>query len=249
VWLPNVSRANRWLSFAKGFSKIERIMAMVDSVSAGCQYLADYARRVNPNVVVVPVSIDMARYSPPKQHVQNDVLTVGWTGSVTTIDYLRDAVPALVRAARNVRLRVKVLGGRIEIPGVEVECIDWRPDIEVDVIRSFDLGLKPSPREEWAKGKCPMKDLQYMALRIPPVATRFGTMLESIEHGRTGFLCDTEDDWVSAITTLADASRREAMGAEAREVVKARYSSTVAAAGFLQALELARRTFQNRSKH
>ncbi len=243
VWLPNVSAANRSFGFLKAFSKIDRILGLVSCVSAGCEYLAAHARLFNPSVVVVPTSIDLATYSPPRLHEESDVLTVGWTGSATTAAYLQLVAPVLKRASAAYSTRFRVLGAQIQIPGVDVVCESWAPEREVPFLRTFDVGLKPTPREEWAKGKCPMKDLQYMALAIPPIATRFGTASESIEHGVNGFLCDTDDDWLQALGSLRDANLRRRMGQSARRVVEERYAASVAASKFEDALQSAVRRF------
>jgi len=79
------------------------------------------------------------------------------------------------------------------------------------------------------------------------VATRFGSSPECIEPGRTGFLCDTDDDWVEALSRLRDPSRRATIGAAARRVVEERYASTVAAAAFARVLEAARDHFCRRA--
>jgi glycosyltransferase involved in cell wall biosynthesis len=250
VWLPNVSMANRRLRFLKGFSKVNRILGMVSAVSAGCRFLADHARRFNDRVFVVPTSIDLDAYGAPREHHDADELTVGWTGSITSSEYLRYAEAGLQRAAGRVRMRVVLLGARpgYAIPGVATESIAWSPENEISVIRRFDVGIKPAPREEWARGKCPMKDIQYMALGIPPVATRFGTALESIDHGRTGFLCEQDDDWADALARLCDTSLRRKMGLAARRVVEERYSSLVAADVFADALAAAHERFHGRAQ-
>ena len=248
VWLPNVSAANRRMRFLKGFSKINRILGMVSAVSAGCRFLADHAAQFNDRVFVVPTSIDLGTYGAPRAHDDVDELTVGWTGSITSSEYLHYAEAGLQRAASRMPMRVVLLGARpgYQIPGVTTESIAWSPENEIPVIRRFDVGIKPAPREEWARGKCPMKDIQYMALGIPPVATRFGTTLESIDSGSTGFLCDTDEDWADALVSLRDTSLRRKMGTAARHVVEERYSSTVAAAAFAEALAAAHARFHGR---
>ena len=140
-------------------------------------------------------------------------------------------------------MELVVFGGQVTIPGVSVRCEPWSATGEVPLIRTFDVGLKPLPRTDWVRGKCPMKELQYMALGIPPVATRFGSSAESIEPGRTGFLCDTDADWVEALVSLEDPARRAAIGAAGRRVVEESYSATAAAAAFLRVLEAARAHF------
>lgn len=244
VWLPNVSKANRTFRLLKGFAKVDRLLATCSAVSAGCEYLAQHARRFNPAVLVVPTSIDLDHYGPPRTHGLVTKLTVGWTGSVTTQRYLEILGNVLLKASRVVPLRLVVLGARLELEGLDVTSVPWSPENELEVIRTFDVGLKPSAREEWALGKCPMKDIQYMALGIPPIATRFGTALESIDHGRSGFLCDSENDWIDALRSLQDVELRKRMGAEARRVVEQRYSSETAAAAFSRVVDEGRRRFR-----
>ena len=244
VWLPNVSPANRRLAFLKGFAKVDRILGMVSAVSAGCEYLAAHARKHNDRVFIVPTSIDLAQYATPRVHRASERLTLGWTGSVTSAEYLRFLSEGVRLAAARMPLRVVLLGtSHYEIPGVEVECIPWTPERETAVISTFDVGMKPSPREEWARGKCPMKDIQYMALGVPCVATRYGTAVESIAHGETGFLCDRDEDWGNAFERLRDVEVRARMGAAARAVVEQRYCAEVAATSLAEALGAARARF------
>jgi glycosyltransferase involved in cell wall biosynthesis len=244
VWLPNVSPANRRFQTLKGFAKVHRALAMCSVVSAGCRHLAEHARLYNPRVFLVPTSIDLDLYSPPRVHAAASTLTVGWTGSLTTSPYVSLIAEALQQAASRIAMELVVFGGQVAIPGVSVRREPWSATGEVPLIRTFDVGLKPLPRTDWVRGKCPMKELQYMALGIPPVATRFGSSAESIEPGRTGFLCDTDADWVEALVSLQDPGRRAAIGAAGRRVVEESYSATAAAAAFLRVLEAARAHFR-----
>lgn len=244
IWLPNVSPAHRRFQRLKGFAKVNRALSACSVVSAGCHHLADYARRHNPRVFVVPTSIDLGLYSPPRAHAAAQTLTVGWTGSLTTSPYVTLVAEALRRAAARIPMELVVFGAEVAIPGVAVRCQPWSPEGEVPLIRTFDVGLKPLPRTDWVRGKCPMKELQYMALGIPPVATRFGSAIESIEHGRTGFLCETDEDWVDALVALREPDRRAAVGAAARRLVEERYAATAAASAFARVLEAARDRFR-----
>ncbi len=243
IWLPVMSDANKKFRPLRSFGKVDRLLRMCTGISAGCEYLAEHARRLNPLVAVVPTSIDLETYGPPREHRETKRLTVGWSGSVTTARYLEELGPTFARAAAQLPMALVVLGANVSFPGVDVRCIPWSPANEVEVIRTFDVGLKPVAREEWVRGKCPMKDIQYMALGVPPIATRFGTSLESITDGATGYLCETESDWLAALGALQDVERRRSMGANARTVVEARYSSVRSAKVFAALLHESRRRF------
>lgn len=47
-----------------------------------------------------------------------------------------------------------------------------------------------------------MKTAQYMALGIPTVATPLGSNPEVIRHGVTGFLADSEKEWIEYLSLL-----------------------------------------------
>ena len=85
--------------------------------------------------------------------------------------------------------------------------------------------MVPLPVNEWNKRKFYMKTAQYMALGIPPVATPLGSNPEVIEHGVTGFLADSDDDWIKYLKLLIEnEDLRLSMSYRAAETAKAKYS-------------------------
>ncbi len=69
--------------------------------------------------------------------------------------------------------------------------------------------------------------VEAMACGTPVVARPVGAATELIEHGRTGFLCDTEDDIVRVIERVAELDRTTC-----REEAIARFSSGKMAAAY-----------------
>lgn len=216
---------NPWVRRLLG-RKIATVMRLAHTVVAGNAYLADYARRAGaPRVAVIPTVIDLARYSAKDAASASGVFTIGWIGSPSTARYLRDIAPALARVCRDGRARVRLVGsGPVDLPGVPVEVVAWREETEVDAIRGFDVGIMPLPDEPWARGKCGLKLIQYMACGLPVVASPVGVNAEMVEAGSNGFLALTPEEWVTALHKLAlDRDLRRAMGLAGREKVEKKY--------------------------
>ena len=83
----------------------------------------------------------------------------------------------------------------------------------------------PLPDNEWTKGKCGLKGLQYMALETATVMSPVGVNCEIVSNGENGFLADSVDDWVEKLSRLIEnANLRENFGKEGRETVIKKYS-------------------------
>ena len=83
----------------------------------------------------------------------------------------------------------------------------------------------PLPDDEWTKGKCGLKGLQYMGLGLPTIMSPVGVNSEIIQDGVNGYLATDTDEWVRKIGWLVeDADLRSRLGAEARRTVEEHYS-------------------------
>ena len=237
IWLQNVSEANKRFSFLKDASKTSKIIAMSDMIFAGNPYLADYAKQFNKNIRIVPTTIDTNEYQrmalPP-----DDKICIGWSGSITTIQHFKFAVPALTQIKKKYgdRIKIKVIGdANYKNDVLDVISMNWNKQDELKELSSFDIGIMPLPDDEWAKGKCGLKGLQYMALEIPTIMSPVGVNREIIQSGVNGFLASTDNDYIEAIGKLIeDASLRKQMGKQGRKTIVDEYSVEANKAKYLQ---------------
>jgi glycosyltransferase involved in cell wall biosynthesis len=230
IWLSNVSDANRKWSWVKDASKTSKLIALSDRIFAGNDYLAEYARNFNRDVHVVPTTIDTDEYRPRTQAPPADSpIVIGWSGSITTIQHFQYAIPALrlIRAKYGDRVTFRVVGdGTYTVPELDIQGLPWRKDTELDDLRAMDIGIMPLPDDEWARGKCGLKGLQYMALGIPTLMSPVGVNSAIIQDGVNGYLAGPVEEWVEKLSRLIeDADLRRRMGGEARRAVEQQWST------------------------
>ncbi|MCA1594784.1 MAG: glycosyltransferase family 4 protein, partial [Acidobacteria bacterium] len=239
IFIPYVSPSNGYLSYLKFPGKTRTICRLAAHVMAGNEYLADYARQVNPHVTVIPTTVDTEKYSVETPAHRNDVPVIGWTGSHSTAQHLRLLGGALRRLAERERFRLRVIGAQgFELEGVDVEVLPWRSQTEVADLRPVDIGIMPLPEDQWSKGKCGMKALQYMGLAIPTVCSPVGVNSDIIRDGDNGMLAATEEEWIAKLTALLHSPElRERLGHAGRATVEANYSAAVQAPRVFQIIE------------
>lgn len=126
----------------------------------------------------------------------------------------------------------------INHPGLPVEFIHWNRETEIEDLSAIHIGIMPLPDDDWARGKCGFKGLQYMALGIPAVMSPVGVNSEIIIDGENGFLANSQQEWFSKICLLIeDASLRERLGKAGRKTIEEKYSYNAWKENYLHLLE------------
>lgn len=234
IFLLHTTEANRRFGWVKFPGKTASICRLSAHVVAGNSYLADYARRFNPRVTVVPTSVDTDYYVPVNRDGDGGRVMIGWTGSSTSQTHLEMFAPVLKELVARRPVEVLVVSDREPVlPGIDYKWRRWSPATEIEDISLMDIGIMPTPDDDWSRGKCSLKALQYMAVGIPAICSAVGTNREVIRHGENGLLASTREEWLACFETLIDdAALRRRLGGEARRTVEQKYSMRKCAALF-----------------
>ncbi len=242
----HTAEANRKVGWLKFPGKTATICRLSSHVVVGNAWLADYARQFNAQVTIIPSTVEIERFQPSARYEHKDRVVVGWTGSSTSQTYLEAFVPMLRQLIDRYPVELRIHSDRQpDLPGVPYVWRKWTAKTEAEEIGQFDIGLMPMPEVEWAKGKCAMKALLYMALGVPAVCSAIGANCEVIQHDENGLLVSTDEEWLTNIGRLVqDAGLRQRLGMAGRCTVEARYSKQYAAQLFAEVI----RTTINESK-
>jgi glycosyltransferase involved in cell wall biosynthesis len=207
--------------------KIPKLIAMSRHVIVGNSYLRDYALKFNPQVNIIPTTVDTERYQTKQDYRTKGKVNIGWIGLAYNLPYVQKLEGTLQKLKIDVGdfILTIICSQGLKMDGVQTVFKAWNYDDEAKDIKTFDIGIMPLADAEWAKGKCGLKILQYMACGVPVVASPVGVNQDIIQDGENGFLAATEKDWLKKLTLLArDEELRRKFGQRGRETIKDRYS-------------------------
>jgi len=231
LWMRD-SYSPKGFASRKRMARFRTIVRAADAVIAGNAYLAEQAMQSGARgSLIIPTCVDVARY-PVARHERTGANLV-WVGSSSTIRGLEAIAPLLETVGRkvpNVRLKL-VCDQFLQLNHLAVLECAWSESTEAAEIAAADIGISWVPDDPWSRGKCGLKILQYMAAGLPVVTNAVGVHAEMVHHGETGYLVESESEWVDAIQMLArDPDLRRQMGARGRRRVEKQFSVEAGAA-------------------
>jgi glycosyltransferase involved in cell wall biosynthesis len=192
-----------WL--CEGEKQINLAIGRSQMVFAGNDYLAEYSSRFNSNTKIIPSTIDTDVFKP--LFTENKTFTLGWIGTKSNFPYLeliKQPVLQFLQETKNTRLIIV----STEQPGVfkfdnkRIVFKQWSAEKENRMINEFSVGLMPLPDNNWTKGKCSYKMLQYMACGKPAIVSPVGLNKTILEKSQLGNGAGNEADWLKAMYEL-----------------------------------------------
>jgi glycosyltransferase involved in cell wall biosynthesis len=226
IWIPAMSDYNQKFSFLKCFSNVSKICRWAHIVSVGNSYLQEYARGFAKNVVVIPTVVNTDTVHGVVQDQDTDFPAIGWTGSFSTLTYLRIVLPVLQELQEEIDFTFYVIADRD--PRLQLrnyKFVKWSAETESADLLRFHIGLMPLSDDKYSQGKCGFKAIQYMALGMPAIVSPVGVNKKIVDNAKNGFICSSKEEWKQAIKQLLkDRSLRKKMGAAARVKIENNYS-------------------------
>jgi len=226
IWLQNTSDANKIVARIKWHHKVESICKWANKISCGNEYLAEFARQFNTNVYIVPTTVDMEFSHNKTKNQDTNSIVVGWTGTHSTIKYLYDLEPLLVEIQKNKEFIFQVISNKDpKFENLKYKYISWSKASEIDDLLMLNIGIMPLKDDQWAKGKCGFKAIQYMSLGIPAIVSNVGVNATIVNNKVNGFVCNNVKEWKESLSILIENENlRFEFGKKAKQKIQDNYS-------------------------
>ncbi|GAB4151042.1 MAG: glycosyltransferase [Bacteroidia bacterium] len=216
-----------WLNEARGFE--DKLASHADVVFAGNAFLADRMSKYNSNVTVIPTAVDTSAFIPAVKKEQQKV-NIGWIGTSSNFQYLKALSAVLERISReNKDIEVHICSDKKpDFFRFPFHFEQWSSAVEIPFIQKLDIGLMPLEDNEWTRGKCSFKMLQYMSCGVPALVSPYGMNAEVLALWDQEMGAVDEHDWYAKLHELAaNPDRRTIRGQSARAVVLQHYAVDV----------------------
>lgn len=223
IWIAPTTQ-NILLKTLRAYWKTRSLCKWSYKIVGGNDYLCNYAKKYNAHVIKIPTCVDTINVHNTLKDQGTDKVVIGWTGSHSTMPYLDLFMPVYRRLYKQYDIEFVIISNQEPIyndPGIRF--IKWQEATEVQDLLNINIGIMPLTNDPWSEGKCGFKLIQYMALGIPAVASPVGVNQIIIEPNN-GFLCQSEEEWYSAIVQLIKSSSlRTRIGASGRKKIQEEY--------------------------
>ncbi len=220
---------------------------MSDYIFAGSHYILEYAKHLNGNALLVPTAVNTeifhARAEAGGAAATKNEFVIGWLGAgdihLRSLMLIKEPLRALSSKYGVVFRMVSSLGSqRIrkafrDVAGLRIDYgqDDWIAlEAIPEAMKGFDVSVMPLIDSPYTRGKCALKALESMAMRIPVVASGVGENTYVIKHGENGYLANTAEEWIGCIEELiVDEAKRRRIATNGYAAVERDYTIPVVA--------------------
>jgi len=220
-------------------------LKLSDALIVSTQFMIDHLKEIFPGkpMHLIPNGIDfdiwdnLDKQLPPEikgTEKAEGVIRIGYTGCgnhIGDLDLIKRPLLKLLEEFPNLEFMIsnRFQVGKLKLwPDVDhprVKFLErWilmdRYPYEINHWK-MDIGVAPLRDNNFNCSKSNLRWLEYSALRIPTVASPVYPFKNSIEHGKTGLLCNSELEWYENLKSLiVDEKQRRMLAGNAYLYIK-----------------------------
>ena len=234
---PAYKDMNWWRTFLT-----YKCLHMADHMTVTTEILKKKYKWFNQEITVLPNYLDLDFWELPHQPNESDTIRIGWSGGNSHKDDLlmiKPVIEKILKKYDNVKFIACGFGGTntpndwvvynygenifSNLPSEKYEFSLGAPmEVWPSKLNSLrlDIGLAPVVENVFSRCKSNCKALEYGINHIPGVYSKF-LYKNAVKEGETGYLVETENEWVERICELIeDKKKRKKMGENAYQHIK-----------------------------
>lgn len=204
-------------------------MSLSDGLTVSTNPLASVYSPINKSIDVLPNCNDVDDWKNPRRIHKDNKIRIGYAGSITHNDDLEliwRPMGIILDKYPNVKFEIcGAIDPKMIVPVMEKVQKHAKRDITgqmwfyggtqawlgyTKLLASFgwDIGLAPLVDEPFNHCKSHIKWMDYAMVGCPTVASKVYPYFQpimgvkTIEHEKTGLLCETEEDWIKNIESV-----------------------------------------------
>ncbi len=179
------------------------IARLSDVVICGNDNLCNHYKSYNSNVVFLPTVEKTPLFKKFWTNTFKNK-TIGWIGSLTTIDNLEiivNPINKIIEKYPEINFLI-ISNSPLDYTTRIKNCrfVKWNEKTYISDLSIISVGIMPLKNSEFNRGKCGFKLIQYLNLKKPVVGSDVGVNKEIISSN--GIIANTEDEWFYAIERL-----------------------------------------------
>lgn len=215
-----------WIN--EGEKQVQEVISKSALVFAGNEYLAEYGSKFNKNIYIIPTTVDTEMLYPLNKNYETFV--IGWIGTKSNFPFLEIIKqPIIDFLSQNSDSKFVIVSSekpsQFKFDEKQVCFSTWSVENENNLINQFSVGIMPLPDNEYTRGKCSYKMLQYMACGKPVIVSPVGMNKMILSEDEVGLGATVEKQWFDLFVKLkTDDTTRERLGQHGRMVVEEKYS-------------------------
>ena len=147
----------------------------------------------------------------------NQYVKIGYFGTMThnnDLELIHNVILRLkdIFSKKGIQVDLEVIGASIDenVDWFNVKKMPYYPMSMatfmkwISVRANWDIGIIPLVNTEFNKCKSELKYIEFTALGVPIVASDVDAYKGTVEEGVTGFLANSEDEWVNKLSMLIE---------------------------------------------
>ena len=215
-YLDSMSKEERAL-YDDGVMRMGRTLKLCDAAITTTERLAEELGHYVPEVFINRNTASEEMCALSKEALKNktrkdDHVGIGYfSGSLTHNDDFELVLPALTKVMEKYpQVQLHVVG-ELDLPEtlqqykarvVSHPFVDWKK--LPSLIAEVDINLAPLEQSIFNEAKSENKWVEAALVKVPTVASNVGAFQRMIVSGKTGILCDTEEEWVEQLSRLVE---------------------------------------------